>query len=69
MKNGKSPGNDGLTKGFNMGLFCETASPLIESLNHSFSVGDLSTSRRQAVTLSIEKKGTDLSKIEDLSLS
>ena len=55
MKNGKSPGNDGLTKGFYVCFFGETAISLVESLNHSFSVGELSISQRQAVITVIEK--------------
>ena len=59
MKNGKSPGNYGLTKTFYVCFFCEIAAPLVESLNHSFSVGELSTSQSQAVITLIEKKGRD----------
>ena len=58
MKNGKSPGNDGL-KEFYMCFFGEIATHLINSLNHSFSVGELSTSQRQVVITLIEKKGRD----------
>ena len=56
---GKSPGNDGLTKEFHMCFFGEIATHLVNSLNHSFSVGELSTSQRQAVITLIEKKGRD----------
>ena len=59
MKNGKSPGNDELTKEFYMCFFGEIATHLVDSLNHSFSVGELSTSQRQAVITLIEKKGRD----------
>ena len=59
MKNGKSPGNDGLTKEFYMVFFGKIATHLVDSLNHSFSVGELSTSQRQAVITLIEKKGRD----------
>ena len=40
-------------------LFGEIAAPLVESLNNSFSVGELSTSQRQVVIRLIEKKGRD----------
>ena len=59
MKNGKSTGNDGSTKKFYACLFCEVASTLVESLNHSFSVGELSTPQKQGVITSIKKKGSD----------
>ena len=59
MKNGKSPGNDGLTKEFYVCFFDDVASLLIKSLNFSFTVGELSTSQKQAVITLIEKKGRD----------
>ena len=59
MKNGKSPGNDGLTKEFYICFLGEIAAPLVEFLNHSYSVGDLSTSQRQVIITLIEKKGRD----------
>ena len=49
MKNGKSPGNDGLTKEFYVCFFEEVAPPLLKSLNYAFTVGELSTSQKQAV--------------------
>ena len=59
MKNGKSPGNDGLTKEFYVCFFNEICSPLIDAINYSFDVGQLSTSRRQALITIIEKKDKD----------
>ena len=59
MKNGKSPGNDGLTKEFYVCFLGEIETNLVESLNHSFSVAELSTSQRQEVVTVIEKKGRD----------
>ena len=59
MKDGKSPGNDGLTKEFFVCFFGEVAPLLIQSLNYSFTVGELSTSQKQAVITLIEKKGRD----------
>ena len=55
MKNGKSPGNDGLTKEFYICFFEEVASPLLKSLNYAFKVGELPTSQKQAVITLIEK--------------
>ena len=59
MKNGKSPGNDGLTKEFYVCFFEEVAPPLLKSLNYAFMVGELSTSQKQAVITLIEKEGRD----------
>ena len=59
MKNGKSPGNDGLTKEFYMCFFNEICNQLIAALNKSFTVGQLSTSQRQATITLIEKKAKD----------
>ena len=56
MNNGKSPGNDGLTKEFYMCFFNEIFNQLIAALNDSFTVGQLSTSQRQATITLIEKK-------------
>ena len=59
MKNGKSPGNDGLTKEFYVCFFDEINQFLIKALNKSFNIGQLSTSQRQAVITLIEKKDKD----------
>ena len=59
MKNGKSPGNDGLTKEFYVCFFEEINQFLIEALKESFNVGQLSTFQRQAVIILIEKKDKD----------
>ena len=59
MKNGKSPGNDGLTKEFYVCFFNEIWSPLINALNYSFEVGQLCISQRQALITIIEKEDKD----------
>ena len=59
MKNSKSPGNDGLTKEFYICFFNEICNQLIAALNESFTVGQLSTSQRQATITLIEKKAKD----------
>ena len=59
MKNSKSPGNDGLTEEFYVCFFNEICSSLIDALNYSFEVGQLSTSQRQALITIIEKKDKD----------
>ena len=48
----------------------EIAASLVESQNHSFSAGELSTSQKQVVIKLIKGRlgTTDLSKIGDLSL-
>ena len=45
MKNGKSPGNDGLMKEFYVCFFEEINQFLTEALNESFNIGQLSTSQ------------------------
>ena len=57
MKNGKTPGNDGLTKEFYVCFFGELGMLLFKSLNYSNLVGELSTSPKQSVVTLIEKKG------------
>ena len=59
MKNNKSPGNDGLTKEFYICFFNEISDFLIQALNESFNIGQLSTSQRQATITLIEKKDKD----------
>ena len=59
MKNGKSPGNDGLTKEFYVCFFDEINQFPIEALNESFNIGQLSTSQRQAEIILIEKEDKD----------
>ena len=69
MKNGKSPGNDGLTNEFYVCFFEEVAPPLLKSLNYAFTVGELSTSQKQAVITLIKKEEIrDLLKIGGQSL-
>ena len=58
-ENGNSPGNNGLTKEFYVCFFDEINQFLIEALNESFNIGQLSTSQRQAVIILIEKKDKD----------
>ena len=45
MKNGKSPGNDGLMKEFYVCFFNEINQFLIKALNKSFNISQLSTSQ------------------------
>ena len=59
MKNGKTPGNDGLTMEFFVCFFGELGMLLLKCLNYSHLVGELSTSQKQAIVTLIEKKGRD----------
>ena len=59
MSNGKSPGNDGLTKEFYICFWEDLGSLLIVTLIYAFQYGELSTFERQAVITLIENKGRD----------
>ena len=59
MKNGKSPGNDGLTKEFYVCLFEEVGWLVCKTLSFSFDNGELSSSQKQALIILIEKKDCD----------
>ena len=59
MSNGKSPGNDGLTKEFYVCFWEDLGSLIVDTLNYAFKYGGLSTSQRQTVITLIEKKGRD----------
>ena len=59
MKNGKSQGNDGLTKEFYVCFFNEISDSLVAALNRSFEVSQLSSSQHQAVIVLIEIKEKD----------
>ena len=59
MPNGKSPGNDGLTKEFYEHFWDDLKFYFINSLKQSKIVGNLSISQRQAVIKLIEKKDRD----------
>ena len=60
MKNGKTPGNDGLTKEFYLAFFGELGRRMVTTFNYSFSNGELSTSQKQAVITLIQKKVRDV---------
>ena len=65
MKNGKSTGNDGLTKEFYVCFFNEISPLLIDVLNHSYQTGQLSTSQCQALITLIEKRIKGISRTGD----
>ena len=58
-ENGKSPGNDGLTKEFYVCFFEELGWLVCKTFNFSFDNGELSASQKQAVIILIEKKDCD----------
>ena len=62
MSNGKSPGNDGLTKEFYVCFWEDLDTLLVDTLTYAFQYGELSTSQRQAVITLTEKRAgtTDL---------
>ena len=59
MQNGKSPGNDGFTKEFQVAFFGELGKLIVSVFNYAFEVGELSSSQKQAVITLIQKKGRD----------
>ena len=60
MSNGKSPGNDGLTKEFFETFWCEVKKPFLSCVLHSIGKEELCTSQRQAIIKLIEKKKTKI---------
>ena len=58
MPNGKSPGNDGLTKNFS-NMLVWSKKTFLSSVSHSFDKGELCISQRQAIIKLIEKKDKD----------
>ena len=60
MSNGKSPRNDGLSKGLYVPFWQDMGSFHVVTLNYAFEYGELSTPKRQAVITLIEEKDRDL---------
>ena len=58
-QNNKSPGNDGLTKEFNIAFWEEIKKPFMYSISESKKVKHLSTSQRQAIIKLMEKPNKD----------
>ena len=56
MKNDKSPGNDGITKEFYEFFWDDIKNSLSGSVKKSFTIGELSTSQKQAVIKLLKKK-------------
>ena len=59
MKNGKSPGNDGLIKEFYVCFLNEIFNYFLNASKESFNIGQLSTFQCQAIIILIEKKERD----------
>ena len=58
-KNGKSPGNDGLTAEFYQVFWPTLGHLLVDSLNSSYGKGELANSQKQGIIKLIEKKNKD----------
>ena len=58
-QNNKAPGNDGISAEFYKFVWPEIGNLLVESLNYSYTHGELSTSQKEALTSLIEKKDKD----------
>ena len=58
-KNGKSPGNDGLTAEFYQVFWPTLGHLLVDSLNNSYEKGELANSQKQGIIKLIEKKNKD----------
>ena len=58
-KNGKSPGNDGLTAEFYQAFWPTLGYLLVDSLNSSFEKGELANSQKQGIIRLIQKKNKD----------
>ena len=58
-RNGKSPGNDGLTAEFYKVFWPTLGHLLVDSLNCSFENGELANSQKQGIIKLIEKKSKD----------
>ena len=68
MKDGKSPGNDGLTKQFYVAFFSELEPTMPKAFNLSFEKGDFSTPQKQAVItliITLKKKRRDAIQIKN----
>ena len=59
MKEGKAPGNDGLTVSCYKAIWSDVADKMLESFNESLLKGTMATSQRQSIIRLIPKKGKD----------
>ena len=59
MKNGKSLGNDGLTKEFYIAFFGEFGRLMLRTFNHCFAKRELSSSQKQEIITLFQKKDRD----------
>ena len=64
-KHDKTPGNDGIPIEFYIVFFNLIGKLLVDSLNESFEIGELSTSQKQGVITLIEKKDQDKRQIKN----
>ena len=66
MKNGKSPGTDGLPAEFYKFFWLDLGADMTTSFNYAFSIGMLSISQRRRIISFIPKKNKDKSLLENL---
>ena len=64
-QNNKAPGNDGIPVKFFKKLWPSISEPFINCVNECFEKKELSSSQKQAVITLIEKKGKDLTLLEN----
>ena len=60
MESDKSPGTDGLPAEFYKIFWDDMSSVLIDALNYSYNVGQLSITQRRGIIILIPKKDSDL---------
>ena len=65
MKNNKSPGSDGLSVEFYKTFWRDISQFLLNSLNHSFEIGNLTQLQRQGIITLIPKPNKDLDQISN----
>ena len=63
--NGKTPGNDGIPVEFYKIMWDNLADQLVEVINYSFQLEEVTISQRQAIITLIDKKGQDRTYVEN----
>lgn len=59
MANNKTSGNDGLSKELYLAFWSELGQDMVNSFNHSFQKGELSTTQKQVIITLLEKPDKD----------
>ena len=63
MKNNKSPGSDGITCEFYKLFWGDVGKHLVNSLNHSYNIGELTLLQKQSIITLLPKKDKDLTNL------